>query len=1400
MNERSIFITALEKEDPAERRAYLEEACRADPALRQHVEKLLRAHAEAGGILDMSPVTPEGKRDGTPGQATTVAPQPVTEGVGSRIGPYKLLQLIGEGGMGTVWMAEQREPVRRQVALKVIKAGMDSRQVVTRFEAERQALALMDHPNIARVFDGGTTETGRPFFVMELVKGTTITHYCDEHRLTIPQRLELFVQVCRAIQHAHQKGIIHRDIKPSNVFVAPFDGRPVVKVIDFGVAKATGQMLTEKTMYTAFGAVVGTMQYMSPEQAELNNQDIDTRSDIYSLGVLLYELLTGTTPLDMHRLRGAALVAMLMAIKEEEPAKPSTRLSQSKDSLPSISAQRQMEPAKLAKSLRGELDSIVMKALEKDRNRRFATALELAADIERHLTNEPVLACPPSVGYRLKKFTRKHRGPITAATGVLAALVLGLASTTILYFEADTAKRSESLERQQAERDREAAKLAEANAKREADRADANAKLARRHLYAAHMNLAHAAWETARVGRVLDLLKQHEPQPGEEDLRGFEWHYWNRLAHSYQLNLEGHTDLVNCVAFSADGKRLASASQDQTVKVWDAMTGQETLTLKGHSEPVSSVAFSPDGKRLASAGQDQTVKVWDATSGRETLTLNGHSEMIMSVVFSPDGQRLASASYDKTVRVWDATTGQETLTLKGHTLEVNSVAFSADGKRLASASHDNSVKVWDATTGQETLTLKGHTNAVMSVSFSPDGKRLASASQDQTVKVWDATSGQETLTLKGHTGWLASVAFSPDGNRLTSASQDQTVKVWDATSGQETLTLKGHAGNVMSVVFSPDGKRLASASFDHTVKVWDATSGQETLTLGSDTWACGVAFSPDGKRLASASPGGTVTVWDATGGQETLTSKWHTEQFMEQLTSLALSADGKRLASASNSDAPDEPGEVKVWNATSGQEMLTLKHSMGVNSVAFSPDGNRLASASDDETVKLWDATTGQEILTLKGHTDSVTSVAFSPDGKWLASASNDKTVKLWDATTGQEILTLEHTFGCVAFSADGKRLASASEGGTVKVWDATSGQETLTLKGHTMGVSSVAFSPDGKRLASASSDETVKVWDATSGQETLTLTGHTGAVYCVAFSPDGKRLASGSLNGGVKVWDARPWTPELRAEQEAQSLVRFYSTPLISNDELLARIRADATVSEPVRGRALELAQRARENPQALARRGLAYAHLKQWDHAAAEYEEAVQLRPDDPDLLCEYGAVLLLSDDVDSFHMVLGTVWERFAKTTDPRTKYLVARIATMSPSSAPEPARVVALAEEAAASAPKDTWDPKAAWYLHTLGVAHYRAAQFDQAARRLHESIDASPNSPAQVVNWLALAMTHQRLGEFAEARQWLDRATHWLEHSTEEGHGRSFDDIHPHDRLTCLLLLREAKQLLDGEAR
>jgi serine/threonine protein kinase len=427
MNERDLFIAALKKPDVAERAAFLDEACGGDAGLRAQVEALLREHEQLGSFLE-APAPPP--------VLTVDEELPLREGPGTVLGPYKLLEQIGEGGMGVVYLAEQTQPVRRRVALKVLKPGMDTRQVVARFEAERQALALMDHPHIARVLDAGQTGSGRPYFVMDLVKGLPITEYCDQSQLTPRARLELFVHVCQAVQHAHQKGIIHRDLKPTNVLVTLQDGAPLVKVIDFGIAKALGQQLTDKTLFTGFAQMIGTPLYMAPEQAALSNVDVDTRSDIYSLGVLLYELLTGTTPFDQQRLQQAGYDEMRRILREEEPPRPSTRISTLGQAATTLSTRRQSDPKRLSQLFRGELDWIVMKCLEKDRNRRYETANALAADVQRYLHDEPVQACPPSASYRLRKFARRPKGPVLAACLVVLALVVGIIGTTLALLEA----------------------------------------------------------------------------------------------------------------------------------------------------------------------------------------------------------------------------------------------------------------------------------------------------------------------------------------------------------------------------------------------------------------------------------------------------------------------------------------------------------------------------------------------------------------------------------------------------------------------------------------------------------------------------------------------------------------------------------------------------------------------------------------------------------------------------------------------------------------------------------------------------------------------------------------------------------------------------------------------------
>jgi WD40 repeat protein/serine/threonine protein kinase len=1114
-----VFLKALELRVPGARQEYLDGACAGDAALRAEVEGLLDAGARAGNFLE-SPAPP-------PLLATLVEP-PVTERPGTVIGPYKLLEQIGEGGFGVVFLAEQQQPVRRKVALKVLKPGMDTRQVVARFEAERQALALMDHPHIARVLDGGQTTSGRPYFVMDLVKGLPITDYCDQAKLRPRERLELFVALCQAVQHAHQKGIIHRDLKPSNVLVTMHDSKPAVKVIDFGIAKALGQELTDKTLFTGFAQMIGTPLYMSPEQAGQSGLDIDTRSDIYSLGVLLYELLTGTTPFERERLKGLGYDELRRMIREEEPPRPSTRISTLGQAALTLSEQRRTDPGRLCQLCRGELDWIVMKALDKDRSRRYETAGAFLADVQRYLNDEPVQACPPSALYRLRTFARRHRAALVAVALVGLAVLLGAVASTWFGVQALAAA---------GEADRQAAE-AKAAAAREAEEKEQ----AWQNLYLARLQLAQAAWRSGNVARLRELLEETRPRPGQRDLRGPEWYYLWRLCHSAGTTFRASPSRIRQIAFSPDGKRLASVSIDRLdpseFKVWDPRTARELLSLSEKPGSIArAIAFSPDGRLLARCeGNPRTVELWDAITGRWVRTLKC-SERACDLAFSPDGKRLAIASAGPApfgdvravgtaqVRICDVASGQILRTLAGHKGYFYTLAFSPDGKWLAAGGDDALVKIWDTGTGREALVLKNQGRLVLGVAFSPDSKRLAATSRED-VRVWDVKTGEELLCMRGHAGTVNTVAFSPDGKRLASGSSDQMIKMWDAATGRLAFTLRGHTGSVYSVAFSPDGKQLVSGDDDGMVKLWDATTNPEALVLEG---SLSIAFSPDSKRLACGGPDRTILIRDVSSGRELLRLKGIAG-------SLAFSPDGKRLASSGGVYAVEQ--KVTVWDTASGKQIFSRKADDFLpRRVRFSPDGTLLAASGEGigdghQRILLWKMATGRQVRTIQGETNQGWWTAFSPAGHRLACADGGK-VKVWEVATGRAVLALGMRGGtatAVAFSPNGRRLAAGKCGSRneVTIWDLATAREVLSLRGDTDPIFFVAFSPDGKRLASSTGvywegerrATFVRLWDTSTGQEVLTLDAGLTGTRDLAFSPDGRGLACVDGEGVVRIWD----------------------------------------------------------------------------------------------------------------------------------------------------------------------------------------------------------------------------------------------------------------------------------------
>jgi WD40 repeat protein len=1160
VNEETLFRQARDK-PPAERAAFLDAACADDPVLRRRIEELLRNHDEAGNPHE-TPTEPPAKPAGsdTP-TVVTGEGQPVLsaiEPVPLRFGDYELLGEIARGAMGVVYRARQVS-LNRVVALKMILAGrLASAADVQRFRREAEAAANLDHPNIVPLYEVGEHE-GQHYFSMKLVEGGSLSEHIDRFRTDPRAAARLMATIARAVHYAHQRGILHRDLKPGNILLQGFtaeDAEDAEKtqrrterpsssallsassavgltplVTDFGLAKR----VEGSAGVTRSGAIVGTPSYMAPEQAR-SEKVLSVAADVYGLGAILYELLTGAPPFQAE-----SPLDIVLQVLWHEPRRPRS----------------------LDTRIDRDLETICLKCLEKDSAQRYASAEALAQDLESWLAGEPIGARPVGRAERAWRWARRNPAVAVLALAVVVALVAGTAVSSWFAVEAGQ-------EAQEAHDSAVQAQTAKERADREGERARASERTARENLYVAHIHLAQRACDDAHLGRARELLAQQTPDhTGGHDFRGFEWHYLHRLCNSGAPTLHAGQP-VRGVAFSPDGTRLAAAVQGDkaVVTLWDPATGRVVRSLAGRAGRINGVAFSADGRRLAAA-TDRGVQLWDLAAGREPLTLRGHTGDVNAVAFSPDGTLLASASDDNSVRLWEVATGKPVRSIAAHFAPVVSVAFSPDGTRLASGSWDwvtsgrqystllslasplapsrlpvglaagllpgqryytflgpdggigRTVKVWDVASGAELLAL-AHQGGAAGVAFSPDGKRLASAGGDKVVRVWDAATGREVLTLAGHTYVVTTVIWDLAGDRLASAGYDLTVRLWDARKGNPVLTLKGHERAVTGLAFSPDGKRLASAALDAEVRLWDLGRDPEAVVLrAGGEKVVAAAFSPDGRRLAAAA-GDAVKVWDLTSGRVVHTLRGapviHTA-----VTGLAWDPGGRLLATA-NLNRLRGKADVVLWDVAAAKILLALPAASGtVTTLLFSPDGARLAAFGLFGKMNLWDVNTGKELAAPEGGL-----LAFRPDGQCLVlddwtRAVAEKAVRVREAAGGRVLGTFAGL--PMVFSLDGRWLVTIQDSTRVRVWDVSAGKEVFHFESGGGHGALAAFSPDGRRMATAGVDNVVKVWDMDRGQDLLNLKGPQGDIQCLAFSPDGTRLVAGGAEEGgmLKIWDATP-------------------------------------------------------------------------------------------------------------------------------------------------------------------------------------------------------------------------------------------------------------------------------------
>jgi len=1114
ISEREIFEQALEIESPSEREVFLSEACSHDHTLRERVDRLLVAEAALEHFL---PPSPE--------DSTLLLPElSADEEAGTMIDRYKLLEKIGEGGWGVVYMAEQSEPMSRRVALKIVRLGMDSKQVIARFEVERQALAMMNHENIAKVLDAGTTDTGRPYFVMELVRGIPITQYCDENKVTTPQRLELFIDVCYAVQHAHQKGIIHRDIKPSNILVTMHDLKAVPKIIDFGIAKATQQKLTNKTLFTQFQQFIGTPAYMSPEQTQMSGLDLDTRTDIYSLGVLLYELLTGKTPIDAKELSKADYDEMRRRIREEDPLLPSTQLSSmNEQELTTVSKRRHVEPTRLNRLVKGELDWIAMKAIEKDRSRRYDTATEFALDVRRYLDLEPVKAVAPSKLYQMRKMVRRHRGAFAAGAIIVVCLITGISVSSWQAVRAIRAEASADLAATTAKQARQVAEENAAEANRQRTLADSAVAELQQNLYASDMYVAQQFLAQDNISKVRELLTKHVPDPDQPNHRSFEWRYlWGRSRGDELYVFPAHEDSVRALSFSDSGTWLASMGADRKLRVWDVDRKNLVTELSGlgkGSYRSVRVQFGL-GDRYMVAGsvfswrRASELTVWDTTSWEQIATVSG---MGFPVKFDATSSQLIGLGRDgflscqflKNPEVLEPfeTPIKPSKSLRGY-------AWSPDRKLLAL--REDKTSVWAFESGE--LVWEGKkTDSRFAVAsgfeyFASIPRWIRSASE-MSLELFQPAENRPIEVEQIQPGFLHALEFSEDGNWLVAGGWDYLIHLWKPDTGKKAGVLKGQLDEVFALAFSSNSQTLASGGKDGRVYLWDVRSIAPrkefepiNYTDRNDQDQQKVARVRSRKDLRERIPPELYTEFASGNLDYFLPSSGRRRGEL-------ISANGRYLA-----DRVDKKN-VEIWDLSTSKYRATIaipdKGHHFMRGDGFNFIGSSKLIYDGSEQISLWDIEQNRRVPTsIPGKLDLWKGA--SADGKYLAilPANDDTQITVWNLeqdSKQSELSGLNHSPLSVVFSSNDRLVAATSWDKRCFVWDVESGAVVHELTGHKQGINSAAFSGDGKTFATSSPDGTVRLWHLETGREMLSFMPAHSRVWKLNFSADDKLLL---LNG----------------------------------------------------------------------------------------------------------------------------------------------------------------------------------------------------------------------------------------------------------------------------------------------